>query len=338
MKLRTAGCISALSLLLAACGTGGGGSGDSVSLTFGHSFPPTHVLQEEVLNGFVKDVGEASGDTVDIEIIPGGALGDAAGIYGNVAAGGQDLGWSLQGYSAGRFPITQVIEAPMTFSSAAEATASLWDAYEKFPEFRDEYKDVHVLALWATDTGQLWTKKETTDSNVSGLTLRAPGATMNSFIKEVGGAPVGMPAPEIYDSMERGVINGLMLPDSAIASFNLSDQVKSMLECDCYTSASFLVMNNSAWEGLSTDQQDAIDKYAGRKLSMANAEAYDAEQKKARSALADEGVSIAQLEGAERDRWQAAADSVAKQLVSDADEAGAPGQEILDMMTASATN
>lgn len=337
MNIRTIGCISIVSVVLAACGTSGGGGGGSVSLNLGHPFPPKHVIQDKVLNGFVDDVRKASDSSVDIEIIPGGALGDAAGIYENVVAGGQDIGWSLQGYTAGRFPVTQLIEDPLTFDNATQATEALWDAYEKFPEFREEYKDVKVLALWTTDTGQLWTKKKSADSDISGMTLRAPGSTMNSFIKSVGGAPVGMPAPEIYDSMERGVIDGLMLPDSGIASFNLFDQVTSMLECNCYTSASFVVMNKNAWNDLSADQQAAIDKLAGRKLSMANAAAYDAEQTEVRARLAKEGIAVKRLGGAELDRWHTAADVVTKKLVADADKAGAPGQEILDHLTSSAT-
>ena len=38
------------------------------------------------------------------------------------------IGWALQGYTPGRFPVTDVIEMPFTFSSAAQATEPPWEA------------------------------------------------------------------------------------------------------------------------------------------------------------------------------------------------------------------
>lgn len=44
-----------------------------------------------------------------VEFHPEQALTTAAETYANVASGGQDIGWALQGYSSGQFPVTDVL-------------------------------------------------------------------------------------------------------------------------------------------------------------------------------------------------------------------------------------
>lgn len=310
-------------------------TGPEVTLTLGHPFPASHPIQVEALEPFIEQVADVTDGTVTVEVVPAGGLGPAPGTYENTVAGAQDLGWALQGYTPGRFPITDLIEMPYTFTSATDATNALWDLYEEFPAFQEEYGDSHVLALWTHDVGDLWTTgtQVTTVDDVAGLTLRAPGPVQNQLITELGGSPVGMPAPELYDSLERGVIDGLMIANSGLESFGLYEVLDYGIQCNCYVASQFLTINQGAWDGLSPEQQAAIDEIAGRTLSLQAAAAYDDEYQFVADKLADEGIELTVLEGDELERFQDAGDAVVEAWIAAREAEGLPGQEMYDRLT-----
>lgn len=308
--------------------------GPPVELTLGHPFPASHVIQAKVLDDWVQEVSDATGGTVEIEIVPGGGLGPPPAMYENTVAGAQDLGWALHGYTAGRFPLMQIVEMPFAFNTAEEATSALWDLYDEFPAFQEEYSDVHVIGLWTHDTGDLWTSgtQVKTMEDMSGLSLRAPGPIQQDLINELGGSPVGMPAPEIYDSMERGVIDGLLISNSGVDSFGLYDVIDFGVDCDCYVAAMFLVANQSTWDSLSPEQQAAIDELSGREFSMRAAQAYDSDSEANQQKIDEAGIEMTELSGDELERWQEVGRRVAEKWVQEREDAGQPGQAMYDRL------
>ncbi len=338
----TLGALTASVLVLAACGEGEAETdgeevtGDEVTLTLGHPFPATHVIHEQVLEPFVDEVLEATDGTVEIELVPGGALGPGDAVYENVVAGAQDMGFALHGYTAGRFPIAQIVELPFATldGDAMDMTDALWDLYEEFPEFQDEYDDVKVAALWTHDPGYLWTaddRVETMD-DVSGLSLRSPGPVSGDLIEALGAAAVGMPAPETYDAIERGVVDGLMIAANGVADFGLYEVLDYGVRCDCYTSPMFIVMNLEQWESLSDEQRDILDDLMGRDLSLRAAEAYDDEVEASLQTIDDAGIEIIELDQDEHDRWRDAGQGPIDEWIDAREDEGVPGQDMYERL------
>jgi TRAP-type transport system periplasmic protein len=297
-----------------------------VTLTLGHPFPDEHLVAVNAIIPMAEEIEERTNGTVTFEIVPGGGLGPPDGVYENTVAGAQDLGWALQGYTAGRFPITDIIELPFMFDSAQSATEALWTLYEEFPEFQEEYGDVHVLGLWVHDVGDLWMADQAPTDDLGGLTLRAPGPLQNALITEMGGSAVGMGAPEMYDSLERGVINGVMTAATALRSFSLFDVIDYGVVCHCYVAAQFLVVNQASWDQLSESQQQVVDEVAGRNMSMWAAEAYDRIYDEVLAEVGDHGIELVELSDDELARWHEAGDAVVEEWMADAEAAGAPAQ------------
>jgi len=307
--------------------------GDSVTVNLGHPFPARHPIQARALEPWAAQVNEVTGGTVTVEFFAGGALGPAPQTYENAVSGAADIGWALQGYTAGRFPVTDVIEMPFTFSSASQATDVLWTLYEEFEEFQDEYSDVKLLGMWVHDVGDMWIASGRVDtiSDIEGLTLRAPSPVQNAVISALGGNPVGMPAPELYDSLERGVIDGLFIANSGLTSFNLYEVLESGVQCNCYVAAQFLAMNLGTWDSLSDAQRAAIDEVSGRVLSMGAAAVYDAAYESAAARVVEAGIEKVQLNDAEFAQWRAATQGVIDGWI--ADNAGNfRSQEMYDRM------
>lgn len=305
--------------------------GEPVTLTFAHPFPEVHHIQQNMIEPWAEDVSEATDGTVTIEIHPAGALTTPAEVYDNAVAGAYDIGWALEGYTPGRFPLTDVVELPFAFESAEQATDALWDLYEEFPEFQEEYSDVKVLALWTHDVGNLYTVgQEVTEPDLSGLTLRAPGPIQTSLIEAMGGAGVGMPAPELYDSLERGVIDGLMIGDTGIPTFSLHEVVDHVTVGNFFVGAEFMVMNQATWDSLSEAQQEAIDGLIGREFSHVGAASYDTGNQE-NVDFEGWGFTVTNVLD-DIEPWQEAAQPVIDDWIAARESEGVDGQAIYDRL------
>jgi TRAP-type transport system periplasmic protein len=305
--------------------------GDPVTLNLAHPFPAQHHIQVNMIEPWIEEVAAATDGTVTIDIHPAGALTAPGDAYENAAAGAIDIGFALQGYTPGRFPLTDVVELPFSFESAAQATDALWDLYEEFPEFQDEYGDVKVLALWTHDVGNLYTVgHEVTEPDLSGLTLRAPSPTLTAVIEAMGGAGVGMPAPELYDSLERGVIDGLMIGDTGVNSFTLYEVVDHVTVGNFFVGAEFIVMNQNSWDSLSPAQQDAIEGLIGREWSHEGAGSYDRGNQEDVD-FEEWGFTVTDVRD-DIEPWREAVQPVIEDWIAAREADGMPGQAIYDRL------
>lgn len=311
----------------------GGDFGDPVTLTLGHPFPAVHPIQVNALEPYAAAVNEATGGAVTIEFQPGGALAAAPATFENTVAGGQDMGWALQGYHAGVFPVTEVVEQPFQFTSAMQATQTLWDLYDEYPALQDEYADVQVVGLWTHDIGDIWTSETQvqTVEDMQGLTLRFPTGMMSQTMEAMGASTVGMPAPEIFDSLSTGVIDGLSIAVSGLESFGLYPELSYGTQCDCYVAAQYLVVNQATWDSLTPDtQQVMLD--LGREHSLLAAEVYDQAYETVFQIALDEGIEVYELPEDELARWHEIGQEVTDAWIADREAEGVPAQDMYDSM------
>ncbi|NDL55580.1 TRAP transporter substrate-binding protein [Phytoactinopolyspora mesophila] len=309
--------------------------GPEVTLTFGHPFPPTDPIQTTVWEPWVEEVRDATGGTVNIEIHAGGALAPAPQVYENTAVGAQDLGWTMPGYTPGRFPISQIIEAPFMFPDAQVATEAAWELWEEFPAFQEEFSDVHVLSMWAMDTGDLFTRDQPVQTleDLAGLTIRSPAPLQSQALEAMGASAVSQPGPEIHDAVERGVIDGYKLANSATRVFDLGPSTGYRTACNCYTGAFVFVMSQLAWDSLSPAQQEALAELSGPDLGMRLAERHQSAADEVEAEYWPEhGVETIELPDEEFTRWRDAVGPVFDQWIDEREAEGVPGQQMADLL------
>ena len=310
-----------------------------VTISFGHPFPPTHPVHVEVFEPWADEVRRATGGTVTIEFFPSQALSLRGEVYQNTADGGQGIGWALQGYAPGRFPAAEVVGMPFVFDSATEATDVLWTLYDEFEAISSEYDDVKLLGLWTHDLGDLWLAGEqaSAEPGLTGMTVRAPTQLQVEVIEALGGNPVNLPVLELRDAMERGEIDGLMIANSGLSSYNLYDVLGSGVQCNCYVSASFLAMNLNVWEGLSVSQQQAIERLSGRTVSLAAAGAYDDAASAVAKRYPEAGINKILLDDVQLAQWRDATQSVVDAWIAK-HTSQFPARDLYDRMLEIAAN
>ena len=232
-----------------------------VELNFATWQPPGHVNNTQVFEPFTKEVTEKTEGRVKMYLHPGGALAKGDETYDGVVTGILDIGFALQAYTPGRFPLTTIMEFPFLFSHSLQACQATMELFHANQAFQDEYKDVKVFWIGATDTAALLsTKPVKTMEDMKGLRIRTPGTIQNDVVTAFGGIPVSMPYSDVYDALQRGVVDATFGPFTSILPFKLHEVIDHVLMVDFYVTPLYVVMNKDKWNKISPADQAIIEE------------------------------------------------------------------------------
>ncbi len=191
--------------------------------TEGSTIPP--------LKAWIEELGSKSGGQVQVEIAYGSVMGPPPKHYDLAVTGEADISHVGLPYTPGRFPMVEVIEMPITKISELTLAKAYWELYQK-GYFDNDFKDVKVLYLSVVGPYdyQMGKKAVLTFEDMKGMKMRASGKNHTAIVKALGSVPQGMPAPEIYGSLEKGVIDGSFTPWSFMKAFRTEAVTKHVTE------------------------------------------------------------------------------------------------------------
>lgn len=259
---RTLTCMLTLSLTAAAVST----AQAETTLRMSHFWPGASAINKQIFEAWAEQVEKDSNGELKVENYPSQTLSQADETYEAVTNGIADIGITAQGYTNGRFPLSQIVELPGVASSAPEGACVLQTLYDD-GQIASEYDDTHVLFMFTTGPGYIHTRETDvqTPSDLEGLRMRRPTAVAGNILDNMGAEPVGMPAPEIYTSMQRGVLDGLSFPWEGMKTFRLNELAEYHTQVPFYTLIFVATMSQSTYDSLSPEQQEIIDENSGMK-------------------------------------------------------------------------
>src|SRR3990170_4977692 len=197
---------------------------DVIKLKGANYLPVTHPMS--LLSGwFCDEVKKRTNGRADITYYPGGTLLNPVKMYDGVLTGIADLGFSHIDYTRGRFPVMEAFGLPLGFPSGWVATHVSTDFFNKYKP--KAWDDVH--ALYVTNPGPLVlltvSKPVRTLEDLKGLKVRAVGQ-MSDVVKALGGLPVPLQMPDVYDALRRSVIDGVTVDLSTLKYWKFAEVVK----------------------------------------------------------------------------------------------------------------
>lgn len=301
-----------------------------IELRLAHYLPPMHNMAANILPGWAERVEKASDGRLKITIYPASQLLAVNEIFDGVRGGVADLGWSMPGATPGRFPGMSIMELPFIFNRAEHASQVLMEAHEK-GYFKKEFQGVKVLYLHTHHAGIVNTKTEVRDLDaLKGKRVRFPSPPVRSLLQSLGADPVGIPAPQSYESLERGVLDGVAFPYDAMKGLRLGELLKYHIDYPMYVLTFYLVMNEAKYNSLPKDLQAVIDAHSGMKEAIAVGRAWDVSEDEGRKYVQERGNVIVKLSAEQEKLWRERAKPVVDAGVDQANKAGLPGREIFD--------
>ncbi len=304
-----------------------------VNLRFAHFFPSVSAQHKEIFKVWADEVEQASQGRIKVEIYPGATLSKPPAQYDAVINRIADMTATIPGYTANRFPLTQIVELPGVVKDAVQGSCVVQSLYQE-GLLDSEYKDTHPLFLFTHGQGHLHMKsKEIREpSDLANLRIRRPTAVVAKLLEGLNAVPVGMPAPDTYQSLQRGVIDGVTLPWEGAKVFRLNDLSETHTEVGGLYSLAFTVtMNKAVYNGLPDDLKKVIDEHSGMTWAKRAGEVFNQLDADGRADAVKAGQTIITIEGgAENPAWKPVMDKATEDYLQELEAKGLPARQVYE--------
>lgn len=311
-----------------------------VTLTISSWAPPTHGINATFWPEMIKQIEAATDGRVTAEIKYG--LASPPAQYDLVLDGAADFAWIFHGYTPGRFVATKLIELPGYEGNAEAASVAYWRAHEKFFEAAGEHKGVKLVGLMTHGPGVLHTNADVNAlGDISGMKLRIGGGVAGEVGAALGATGINVPAPKVYETLASDAADGVMMPMEGKASFKLFEVAKNTYTVPggFYRGSFAMIMSPDAFDGLSAEDQAALEGLFGENMSREGGKVWDMIDVAGLETLnANADNSLREATAEDTAAWQAIAAPIVDAVMAEVDGIGIDATAARDFLASEMAN
>ena len=267
-------------------------------------FAPARTFPGKQMAQWAQEIEKRTNGMVTVQTFPGGTLLGARDMYDGVLRGVADIGLGSPSYDPGRFPLTSGVALPVNFPNATVAGLTLLDLMMEFKPV--EYEKFKIITMFTTEPGHIQSRDAVRNlQDLKGMKLRAAGTGV-PVLKALGAAPVGMPMPQVPESVQTGVIDGTMTSREVLKDFKLAEMLRNVTEYPTVVVTFAAVMDKKKWDRLPDKAKKVIDELA-REMAIWTGQYHD--KRNVGEAIAwsqkNYNLQIHKLSAAEKAKWDA---------------------------------
>lgn len=290
----------------------------------------------ETLQWWADEIENRTGGKVKLEIFWGGSLVAWGDIPAAVASGAVDIGHVPSTYDPARTRLWMTLDMPFNIRDLWCAVNAGRRVTEENENLAAELEKNNMVPLVGYNSGyQQYIAKEPipTLKDLEGRRMRSYGGARVNLHEELGITPVFMPFGDIYEAIDRGVIDGSS--DVAIYLgnvFKLQEVANHFLVTGsgAAVAAPFAVMNKGVWDGL-PDNLKTVIKEVSDEHDQRFAQALIAVEKELLQQYEDDpNITVYRLSDEDQAAMAAAAEKVQKEWIAEAEAEGLAAQDVWD--------
>ena len=327
------------SLALAAALCLSGGAMAQTKIKIADSFPVGHYLPKYITTPMIERLkANPAAKGFEFEYYPAEQMGKAKDFLSLVQSGVIDIAYVAPGFVSDKMPLSVVAELPLEFQGSCQATMAYWNLAK--PGGLLDKKEfapngVRLLFTIVLPPYQIITRKPFSElKDIEGMKIRASGSAKELVLKKLKAIPVLMPTPDVYESLSRGTIDGVLFPFNSLAPYELHKLSKTGTIGENFgTFVANWVISEKRFQSLPPAVQQELTAMGEPLVKSACAqvekdEAGDIEKIKAA------GVKLTPLSAADKASAAAVMQDVAKDWGDALDKRGKSGTEVLNAFKA----
>jgi TRAP-type C4-dicarboxylate transport system substrate-binding protein len=240
-------------------------------------------------------------------------------------------GWGIYG---GIEPCLNVVETPFLFNSM-EAIASCTESFSELidPVFQEKLNQ-KVLSCYTIGGFELVSKKPVkTLEEWDGLLVGCMGPPLANLTNTMGGAPIVIMFPDLYSSLEKGVIEATLIPPVGALWGKLPDICHHATMFYGSSPVMGYTINLDVWKDMPKKTQNIFLEEAKKSADIMNEFAFQ-EHEENINQLKASGVEVYILPKAERDRWEEKCQPYINEQLSSVGDFGQQVKEMADKANA----
>ncbi|MCM3713359.1 TRAP transporter substrate-binding protein [Alkalihalobacillus oceani] len=306
---------------------------EAIELTIASVWPGPHGQHVQVVEPLMEEIEKVTEGRITATLYPAGGLGAPSETYDMTVTGIADIGYGLHNTTPGVFHLVSVNSLPFIGDSAINGTEISNALLETFSEeFEAEHDGTKIAYLWIGDGENVFTvdKPIHKPEDLQGLRISlTPSPTGNAFLEAFGAIPVTLPMGEVYEAMQRGIVDGALANGSTIPNFQLGDVAGHITRLNLVLPTFFCVINEDTWSQISTDDQAALEELFAA-YGLKHAEAYDSLAEEGWRMAEEKGVEIFDIPEEEKHLWGNPLQPVADEWIESIEAMGLPGREVYE--------
>ncbi|MEW6529896.1 MAG: TRAP transporter substrate-binding protein DctP [Thermodesulfobacteriota bacterium] len=214
---------------------------------------------------FAGEVARLTNNQVQVKVLWPGKDIKIGEVFDAVCRG------DLEGYSgsllyyAGKIPEVNCQWLPFNWANANEAKDVLLNKgyMNVMAEAVAKHGVTYLGALSAMNMGFLTKFPVTKVGDLKGKKIRSAGGILSEEAEALGAAAIDMSAPEQYDALKSGKLDGTDFPWYGVERYKLSEVVSYIAKPALHTPGVIdIVVNTTVLKSLTPDQQQAVQKAA----------------------------------------------------------------------------
>jgi len=282
---------------------------------------------------FFAAVNEKTNGRVSVTPFWSASLCDPKDVLSNLKTGFVDLAWYTPSYDPGKFPITCMNDLPFLYDSI-EATMVAPRRFMEEDLIPELTSQGIVRIAGAANTPMYFffrDKKVEKVEDFKGLKIRvAGGAALPAMVEALGGTPVTIVLPDLYLSLERGLVDGFITLGPLIKAWKFYEVVHFYLNTPVDYAAGMFAMSEKTWGSLPDDI---------KKIILECGQTYEKESldetKRLVAAVAKDlegvGMTVYSLSPEELERWKKITAPVVDDYVKYLNERGLNGDRLISI-------
>lgn len=205
---------------------------------------------------FAELVAEKTGGSVKVEIFPSATLhGWSEGIDA-VQGGVSDMSWMPADERLPCYRVTSLYPVAIDLEGQIAMDAAYADLV------RDEAAAINLVPVFNSNYSydqEWWFEDGIEDlGKLDGKQVRSIGPLVSMMIETWGGAPVFVAPKEVFQSAERGVVDGINMGVATYSSWKLWDVMPYMVNANLFYGNIQYMMNKEKFDSMSADEQTAV--------------------------------------------------------------------------------
>jgi TRAP-type C4-dicarboxylate transport system substrate-binding protein len=318
-RILPAAFLAVAALSLTACGSGvenASGEEQTFELKLA-SYQAPGAAEPIATEKWAQQIEDATDGRVQIEFFYQEGLLPGAETLQGVADGRADIGYIADSYYPAQLPLTNIAGLPFMTSSPEAQGRAFIELYEDNDALRSEWdaQGVHVMT-WAPVPPNVVAMKEPADSlaDLDGKQVRAIGYSAQAF-DLAGMSPVAISQSEVYEALQRGVIEGTSGGSlDILTDRDYQEVAPHFMDLNSGNYAVTMnVINLDLWESMPDDIQSAITDASSGYLDTYLEVLFDQETA-ACEELLSAGGTVTLLSESETSDWAADAKPAVKKI------------------------
>lgn len=258
---------------------------------------------------WVDMVNNIAGNELAIDFHPGGTLMPGTEVFDATETGSIEASGDWPGYWAGLNPAFSPLATTTSLFNALDYFNWIqqWGGRELYQEIYGQFGLVYLpYGVLNNESGFMGRTPIESIADIEGKRLRIAGRDQGRVMEQLGGSQVTLAGSEVYQAIERGVVDAAEFSAPGIDySVGLAEVAEYWATPGWHQSATVfgVMINKDAWDALSEETQDklkmAADATMGWSLAWSERQSTDATQK-----FIDAGVTINQFSAEDLNRIQ----------------------------------